>query len=269
MGEKWGFIGVGNMGSAMVKGLINSKTIQKENVFLWDKNEEKISIISKSHGCQTTTGVASLVQICDVIVVAVKPQDVPDVLKVIAPVLNSEKMVISIAAGVSLSVLEEHLDKDKKIIRAMPNTPALVGEAMSALCPNEKTTEEDLKIIRLGFEAFGRAEVVSENLIHSVIAVSGSAPAYGFLFLEALADGAVLEGMAREQAYIFAAQTLLGVGKMVLETHQHPGQLKDAVCSPGGTTIEAVRVLEKRGFRSAVLEAMVSCAQKSRDLSSN
>ncbi|MCC6094909.1 MAG: pyrroline-5-carboxylate reductase, partial [Eubacterium sp.] len=156
--------------------------------------------------------------------------------------------------------------KEVKLVRTMPNTPALVGEGMTALSPNERVTEDDLAVVEEIFQSFGRYAVVPEPMIDVVTGVSGSSPAYAFLFIEALADAAVHEGMPRGQAYTFAAQTLLGSAKMVLETGKHPGALKDMVCSPGGTTIEAVRVLEEKGFRSAVMDATIACIRKARDL---
>ena len=153
-----------------------------------------------------------------------------------------------------------------RLVRTMPNTPAFVGEAMAALCPNKMVTEEDLAAVKTIFESFGKASVVPENMIDVVTGVSGSSPAYVFMFIEALADAAVLEGMPRAQAYEFAAQAVLGSAKLVLESGKHPGELKDMVCSPGGTTIEAVRVLEDSGFRGAVIEATKACIDKARAL---
>jgi pyrroline-5-carboxylate reductase len=151
-------------------------------------------------------------------------------------------------------------------VRTMPNTPALVGEAMTALCPNELVEARELEAIEKIFQSFGKTQVVSEPMIDVVVGVSGSSPAYVFLFIEALADAAVADGMPRKQAYAFAAQSVLGSAKMVLETGLHPGELKDMVCSPGGTTIEAVQVLEDKGLRSAVMAAARACVKKARGL---
>ena len=149
----------------------------------------------------------------------------------------------------------------------MPNTPALVGEAMSALCVNQNVTPEELKEVQALFNSFGKSEVISESLMDAVIGVSGSSPAYVDMFIEAMADAAVADGMPRAQAYKFAAQSVYGSAKMVLETGKHPGELKDAVCSPAGTTIEAVAALEAGGFRNTVISAQRACSQKSRDMS--
>ena len=162
--------------------------------------------------------------------------------------------------------MEDILQNKYKIVRAMPNTPSLVGEGMSSLCCNDRVTEDEILSVKNIFESFGKAEILPEYLIHSVIGASGSAPAYVFMMIEAMADGAVLGGMPREKAYKFAAQALLGSAKMVLETGKHPGELKDMVCSPGGTTIEAVKALEQNGFRAAVIDAMEKCMNKSKDM---
>ena len=153
-----------------------------------------------------------------------------------------------------------------KLVRTMPNTPAMVGEGMMGICPAATVTEEELQAVCELCSGFSRTEIVTENLMDVVVSVSGSAPAYVFMFIEAMADAAVADGMPRKSAYKFAAQAVLGSAKMVLETGMHPGELKDMVCSPGGTTIEAVRVLEEKGMRSAVIEAMKACTKKSRDM---
>ena len=182
-------------------------------------------------------------------------------------VLDSLKKEGIDAAGVTLDQLARALGHDRKIVRAMPNTPSLVNAGMTSVTPNALVTSEDVADVLNIFRCFGEAEVIAESMIHPVVGVSGSAPAYVFMFLEAMADAAVLGGMPRAQAYKFAAQAVMGSAKMVLETGKHPGELKDMVCSPGGTTIEAVRVLEERGFRSAVIEAMAKCMEKSEKLS--
>ena len=176
-------------------------------------------------------------------------------------------MVVSIAAGQTLASITDLFGRQIKLVRSMPNTPALVGEAMSAVTPNEKISPEELQEVMAIFESFGKAEIVPETMMDAVVGVSGSSPAYVYMFIEAMADAAVADGMPRKQAYKFAAQSVLGAAKMVLETGEHPGVLKDAVCSPGGTTIAAVAELEKSGLRSSVIEAQRACVQKSRDMS--
>ena len=174
--------------------------------------------------------------------------------------------MISIAAGQTMENIERLFGKNIKLVRSMPNTPALVLEGATGVCFNEKISDEDKKTAMDIFSSFGIAREVPESMIDAVIGVSGSSPAYVFLFIEAMADAAVAEGMPRAQAYELAAQSVLGSAKMVLETGKHPGELKDMVCSPAGTTIEAVRVLEKEGFRSAVMEAIKACVKKAREM---
>ena len=175
-------------------------------------------------------------------------------------------MIVSIAAGKTIAAIEDSFGKPVKLVRAMPNTPALVGEAMSALCVNQNVTPEELKEVQALFNSFGKSEVISESLMDAVIGVSGSSPAYVYMFIEALADGAVKYGLPRAKAYQMAAQTVLGSAKMVLETGKHPGQLKDEVCSPGGTTIAGVSALEEWGFRNAVIKAEDASYEKGRKM---
>ena len=185
----------------------------------------------------------------EVLILAVKPFYYEDVIKEIRDVVADDTIVVSIAPGKKLTWIEGLFEKPLKIVRTMPNTPALVGEGMSCI-----------------FAGFGKTEIVEEDMIDVVVGVSGSSPAYVFMFIEAMADAAVADGMPRAQAYRFAAQAVLGSAKMVLETGKHPGELKDMVCSPKGTTIEAVRVLEEKGLRSAVFEAMKACVKKGREV---
>ena len=195
-----------------------------------------------------------------------KPQFYPDVISEIADCVRPETVIVTIAPGKTLAWLREQFGRDLKIVRTMPNTPAMVKEGMTGVCPNAQVTEEDLARVMAILESFGKAEVVPEHLLDVVTSVSGSSPAYVFVLIEAMADGAVADGMPRAQAYKFAAQAVLGSARMVLETGRHPGELKDMVCSPGGTTMEAVRVLEEKGFRSAVIEAEKACVKKSRGM---
>ena len=167
-----------------------------------------------------------------------------------------EKIVISIAPGKTIAYFEDILGENCKIIRTMPNTPAMVGEAMTAICPNSKVSEDELDFVMNFLSSFGKAELIEERLFDAVVAVAGSSPAYTFIYMEAMADAAVRAGMSRDKAYNFAAQAVLGSAKLLLETKEHPAVLKDQVCSPGGTTIEALAVLEESGFRSAVIKAM-------------
>ena len=206
-----------------------------------------------------------IVEQADAVLLAVKPQVLASALEPLAGCLAG-KPVISIVAGVPIDRLAG-LTGSGRIVRVMPNTPALVNAGMTSVTPNALVTPEDTADVLNIFRCFGEAEVIAEPMIHPVVGVSGSSPAYVFMFIEAMADAAVLGGMPRAQAYKFAAQAVMGSAKMVLETGEHPGALKDMVCSPGGTTIEAVRVLEEKGFRAAVIEAMTKCMEKSEKLS--
>jgi len=207
-----------------------------------------------------------VVEKAEVVILAVKPQFYEDVITKIRDSVREYQIIITIAPGKTLAWLSEKFGKTVKIVRTMPNTPAMVGEGMTAACPNEHMTEEETAYVKTLLESFSRVEIVPERLMDVVVSVSGSSPAYVFVLIEAMADAAVSGGMPRAQAYQFAAQAVLGSAKMVLETGRHPGELKDMVCSPAGTTIEAVRTLEERGFRSAVIEAMKVCEEISRSL---
>nr|WP_249215856.1 pyrroline-5-carboxylate reductase [Citrobacter sp. JGM124] len=265
--KKIGFIGCGNMGQAILEGMIASGQVLPGNIWVYTPSPDKVAAIREKFGVNAAESAQQVAQVADIVFGAVKPNIMLKVMSEVNSSLNKETVVISIAAGITLDTLATVLGHDRKIIRAMPNTPALVNAGMTSVTPNSLVTPEDISDAVNIFRTFGQAEVVSESLINAVVGVSGSAPAYVFMFIEAMADAAVLGGMPRQQAYRFAAQTLIGSAKMVLETDTHPGALKDKVCSPGGTTIEAVRVLEEKGFRSAVIEAMVKCMAKSEQLS--
>lgn len=263
---KIGFIGGGNMGSAMLGGILRKGLYQKEEVIVSDLSEERLAYIKEKLGTEVTKDNKEVVKSADIIILSIKPQFYEEVLLEIREYFTPEKIVVGIAPGKTLSWLEEKCVCPVRIIRLMPNTPAQVGEGMTGLCFNSRASEEDVKKVCQITDSFGKTEIVPERLMDAVGAVSGSSPAYVFMFIEAMADAAVAQGMARKQAYAFAAQAVLGSAKMVLETSMHPGELKDMVCSPAGTTIEGVRTLEKTGFRSAVYEALNACAEKGKRL---
>ncbi len=263
MNRRIGFIGCGNMASAMIGGILKKGLVQPEDLTASDVSDAARQKAEQAFGICTAADNRTVAEGSDILFLAVKPPYIDAVIEEIREGI-SEQVIISIAPGKSLEHLEEAFGRKIPLVRVMPNTPALVGEGMSALCPNDAVTGEQLAAIREIFESFGRAEVVPERLMDVVTGVSGSGPAYVFMFIEAMADAAVLDGMPRDMAYSFAAQTVLGSAKMVLETGMHPGSLKDMVCSPGGTTIEAVRVLEEMGFRGAVIEAVHACTEKAR-----
>lgn len=263
---KIGFIGAGNMSSAIIKGIISSKLIKKEDIFASDKFLSTLQKVKINYGINITEDNTKVVEECDIVFLAVKPQFYSEVIKEISPFVKETTTIITIAPGQTLKKLEENFGKDIKIVRTMPNTPAMVCEGMTAVCANEKVAKNELEYICKLLNSIGKAEVVAEYMMDAVVGVSGSSPAYVYMFIEALADGAVMEGMPRDLAYKFAAQAVLGSAKMVLETGIHPGQLKDMVCSPGGTTIEAVSILEKNGMRSSIIEAIRGCVAKAKKM---
>lgn len=263
---KLGFIGTGNMASAIMGGIISKGIIPAEEIIGADLFAPGRERVKKQFGIHVTADNKEVVEKAEVVILSVKPQFYADVISGIKDSIRPEQIIITIAPGKTLAWLAEQFGKEVKIIRCMPNTPAMVGEGMTAACPNEHVTEEELAYARTLIESFGRMQVVTEHLMDTVTAVSGSSPAYVFILIEAMADAAVSGGMPRPQAYQFAAQAVLGSAKMVLDTGKHPGELKDMVCSPAGTTIEAVRTLEEKGFRSAIIEAMKVCEEKSRSL---
>ena len=263
---KIGFIGLGNMASAMIGGILKKELYAAEDIIGSDKSEDSVQKAAKIFGIHTTTDNLEVAQAADVLILAVKPQFFPEVIAEIKGAVREETLIISIAPGKTMEWIMEHFGRELKLVRCMPNTPALVGEGMSCVCGNAKCSSEDVDTVCRIFAGFGKTEIVEEDMIDVVVGVSGSSPAYVFMFIEAMADAAVADGMPRVQAYRFAAQAVLGSAKMVLETGKHPGELKDMVCSPKGTTIEAVRVLEEKGLRSAVFEAMKACVKKGREV---
>jgi len=267
MKKKIGFIGTGNMGSAMIGGLICQKTVQADQILVSDRNRQTLDKISSAWpGIQCSVSNTETAEKADILILAVKPHIYKPVIEEIAPHIHEGKIIITIAAGITISQAQEMFGKKVKIIRTMPNTPALVGEGVTAYCCNSGISSEDESEVLPLLKSFGIVEKIGEEYFHSVIALCGSSPAYVFMFIEAMADGAVLQGMSREQAYRMASQAVLGAAKMVRDSGTHPGILKDSVCSPGGTTIEAVRTLEERGMRSAVIEAMDRCAARSKEM---
>lgn len=262
---KLGFIGTGNMAGAIMGGIIRDQIFRPEEIIGADISEAGRERTKEAYGIEVTEDNRKAAG-SEVLILSVKPQYYADAIAEIRDCVRDDQLIITIAPGKALAWLEEQFGRPVKLVRTMPNTPALVGEGMTAACVNRHVTEEEKAYALRLLSSFGKVRLVPEHLIDAVVAVSGSAPAYVFLFIEAMADAAVAEGMPRAQAYEFAAQAVYGSAKMVMETGKHPGELKDMVCSPGGTTIEAVRVLEEKGFRSAVIGAMRACADVSRRL---
>ena len=262
---KLGFIGTGNMASAIMGGIIKNNVIPAEEIIGADLFAPGRERVQKEYGINVTADNKEVASKAETIILSVKPQFYETVIAEIQPTLPAGQIIVTIAPGKTLAWLGERLGQ-VKIVRTMPNTPALVGEGITGVCKNELVTEEEFTYVLKLLSSFGLAEAIPESLMDAVVSVSGSSPAYVFLFIEAMADAAVADGMPRAQAYKFAAQAVLGSAKMVLETGKHPAELKDMVCSPAGTTIEAVRVLEEKGFRGAVMDAMKACTAKAKGI---
>ena len=245
---KLGFIGTGNMASSIMGGIIKNQIIPANDIIGADVMEAGRERVKEQFKIQVTADNHEVINSSDIIILSVKPQFYAEVIAEIKDDVREDQIIITIAPGKTLAWLKEQFGKNVKIVRTMPNTPALVGAGMTAACPNEYMTKEEIAYVLTLLESFGRVEIIPERLMDTVVSVSGSSPAYVFMFIEAMADA------------------VLGSAKMVLETGKHPGELKDMVCSPAGTTIEAVRVLEEKGFRSSVIEAMKTCEEISKSM---
>lgn len=264
--KKLGFIGCGQMAQAMIKGIISSGTITSQQIKVSSKTEETLNTVKEKYDILTTKDNNEVASWADILFLAVKPDIHKEIIQEIKKKVAEHTVIITVAAGITLEFLETEFGKKIKAVRSMPNTPSFVGEGMSAICVNDKVEQKDLDTVLKIFRSFGKAEVIKESLMDSIPAISGSSPAYVYMFIEALADGGVKHGIPRDQAYRLAAQSVLGAAKMVLETGIHPGELKDQVCTPNGSTIEAVSSLEQSGLRSAIIEAMDKCTEKTKKL---
>lgn len=263
---KIGFIGLGNMAKAVIGGMLQNQMVQPGDIVGTARTEKTREAVSGAYGIETRQSNEEVAREAEVLILAVKPQFFQEVIGQIRDAVSENTLVISIAAGKTLRWIEDAFGREIKLVRCMPNTPALVGAGCTGVCVNDRVSEEELAYsIRL-MESFGRASLVPEHLMDAVGAVSGSSPAYVFMFIEAMADAGVAAGMPRMQAYEFAAQAVYGAAKLVLESGKHPGELKDMVCSPGGTTIQGVRVLEERGMRGAVIDALTAAVEQSKKL---
>ncbi len=264
--KKIGWIGGGNMAYAMVSGILQVDPGLGKNLMVSDPNEGKRQIFEKDFGLRATHSNKAVIEHSDILIVAVKPHKSGEVLNEIKALEKKELLVVSIAAGVSLEYLQEHLGPKAKIVRTMPNTPVLVQAGMTLMTPNANVDAKELLEVRGIFESIGKVDEIEEKFLDAVAAISASGPAYVYMFIESLGDGGVLKGLPRKQSYEIAAQAVLGAAKMILETGKHPGDLKDMVCSPGGMTIEAVYALERNHFRASIMEAVEICTDKSKKL---
>ena len=263
---KLGIIGLGNMARAVIGGMLDKGIVKPEDICGSAKTEATRKKMEDSCKIRTASSNREVAEQAEILVLAVKPQFFEEVIEEIKGISWEGKTIISLAPGKTIAWLQEKFGQRLPVVRCMPNTPALVGEGCTGVCasPEVGSKARDTVLEILG--SFGKAVEVSEKMMDVVGAVSGSSPAFVFLFIEALADGAVAEGMPRAQAYEFAAQAVLGSAKLVLETGSHPGELKDMVCSPGGTTIQGIKMLEKNNFRGTVMNAVITCVEKSRKM---
>ena len=265
--KKIAILGSGNMGEGLISGLIVSESSKPKNIICTDIREEKLDEIRRDYGVRTTTDNLKAVAESDVIVYAVKPQIIAAVLKETAEKLDMSKLVISIAAGVPLAAIESCLDKDLRLIRVMPNIAASVKEAASAIAAGVHATREDIDLAMAIFNSIGKSIFLKENyLMDAITGLSGSGPAYIFLIVDALADAGVKMGLARQEALFLSTQTVLGAAKLLLETQEHPGQLKDKVTSPGGTAIAGLATLEEGGLRTTLIHAVEAATNRSKEL---
>lgn len=264
---KIGFIGLGNMATAMIGGILAKGMAKAEDIVGYSKTAATMDKVKSKYNITIAINNKDVAATVDILFLAVKPLFLDEVIEEIKNTVDADTLIVSIAAGRSLNYLENAFGRPElKLVCCMPNTPALVLEGCTGICAGERVSQEELQSVVGLMEAFGRAEVVPERLMDVVVGVSGSSPAYVFMFIEAMADEAVAAGMPRAQAYKFVSQAVLGSARMVLETGKHPGELKDMVCSPGGTTIEAVKVLEEKGFRGTVMDAVEACIEKSKNM---
>lgn len=262
---KIGFIGGGNMAEAIIRGLLRG-AFPAAGIVVSEPGTERRRLLQEQFGVTLAADNLEVARECGLVVLAVKPQVAAEVLSGIGAVFAGGKLLVSILAGVATATIEDFFDGSPRVVRAMPNTPALVGAGATAICPGRFAGVDDLLVARHLFEAVGSVQVIGEAQMDAVTGLSGSGPAYVFTIIEALADGGVQEGLPREVALSLAVQTVLGAARLVQESGEHPAVLRDKVCSPGGTTIAGLKSLEEKGLRAALMEAVSSAARRSREL---
>lgn len=261
-----GFLGAGNMAAALVKGLLHSKLVPPAGIIVSDVKADRLASLHQTHGIRTTSDNHELVRTSDVVVLAVKPQVIDKVLEAVGKDIRADQLVVSVAAGVPVSAIENRLPDGARVVRSMPNTPATALAGATAIAPGTHATDEDLAVARAIFEAVGRVVSLDETLLDAVTGLSGSGPAYVMLMIEALADGGVKVGLHRDTALLLAAQTVFGSAKLLLETGEHPGRLKDMVTSPGGTAIAGLHTLESGGLRRTLIDAVEAATMRAQAL---
>jgi pyrroline-5-carboxylate reductase len=265
-GKKVGFIGGGKMGGALAAGIVANKLVPSSHVMVADVDRERLDELAKAYGIVVAKDNKRVAREADILILAVKPQNMGEVLSDLAAVVGKSCLVISIAAGISIKFIEERLKKGVRVIRVMPNTPALIGEGMAALAISASATQKDLAQARQIFDAVGLTVEVKEELMNAVTGLSGSGPAYGFIIIEALSDAGVRMGLSRDVALKLAAQTLLGAAKLCLKGDKHPGELKDMVASPAGTTIAGIKALEEGKIRATLMAAVEAATLRAKEL---
>jgi len=261
------FIGAGNMGEALVSGLVCANATVPENITCTDISEPKLKKIAEKYKVRTSTDNIAAIGGADIVIYAVKPQILASVLKKTADSLDRTKLIISIAAGVPLAVIESCLNKDLRLVRVMPNIAAFVKESATAIAAGKHAEKGDIELTKAIFDSVGKSVFIEENiLMDAITGLSGSGPAYIFLIVDALADAGVKMGLSRDDALFLSSQTVMGAAKLLLDTKEHPGQLKDRVTSPGGTAIAGIHTLEKGGLRTTLINAVEAATERSREL---
>ena len=268
-GRKMAVIGGGKMGSVIIHGIVSRALISARDVTVSDVAKARLVELSERYGVQTTEDNATAVRWSDIVILAVKPQTMAEVLSELSGIIDETKVVISIAAGISTHFIESRLSKGVRVIRVMPNTPALIGEGISAISAGAHATAGDLSLARAVFSSVGMTVDVREDLMDAVTGLSGSGPAYAFVIIEALTDAGVQMGLSRDVSLLLSAQTILGAARLCLQGDKHPAELKDMVTSPGGTTIAGLRALEEGKLRATLMAAVEAATQRSRQLGGN
>ena len=261
-----GFVGTGNMGEALVQGLLHGHLCRPDQILCSDVRPERLKLVREAHGVKGTSHNIEVVKQSEIILLAVKPQTMKHIIEEVSKYLDFSKLIISIAAGVSLAAIESHAGKELKLVRVMPNICVSVREGASAIAGGRHATKEDLAVAKTIFDSVGKSVLIEEDLLDAVTGLSGSGPAYIFLIIDALADAGVKMGLSRHDSIILASQTVLGAAKMLIETREHPGRLKDMVTSPGGTAIAGLHTLEQGGVRTTLINAVEVATQRSRAL---
>lgn len=264
--QKIAFLGAGNMAGALLKGLLHADACAPDEIFATDVRKERLEELKSRHGIKVGSDNGEAARWADVVVLSTKPQVFDRLLSQIDGAVGPNTLVISIAAGVPLSAMQARLPEGSRVVRVMPNTPALVDAGATAICGGDHATEEDIALTQRIFESVGTTVVIDESLMDAATGLSGSGPAYVFLIIEALADAGVKVGLHRDSAQKLAAQTVLGAAKLLIETGEHPGRLKDMVTSPGGTAIAGLHTLEEGGLRTTLINAVETATKRAQQL---